>query len=293
MTSHPFIKTTTLQDDQLDAYGNRKPVEMGRGLFYKYKSLTPDVLPHTIEIIKDRRIFCPKPSQTNDKDEEFRPPVTVGDYSNPIYRARVQQWVRRITTTSNPQASEAEILNQLSILTQESLEGYAKQLEPEYHSEIENQYRLLSLSDIPDNHHLWVNYADDYAGICFQFFFTPQFSTVYRVNYVESRPNWDLVCDQDMETLSATALTKLEKWRNEREFRMVIAEPPLPYGPTLINQKLDLPIETFAGIYLGQRINLANKALILDLAKQHLPLVPIYEVANNSSGLEPTIKQIS
>ena len=93
MTSHSFIKTTTLQDDQLDAYGNRKPVEMGRGLFYKYKSLTPDVLPHTIEIIKDRRIFCPKPSQTNDKDEEFRPPVTVGDYSNPIYRARVQQWV--------------------------------------------------------------------------------------------------------------------------------------------------------------------------------------------------------
>ena len=282
MPLEPKIKVSPLYDEQIDAYGNPKPVVMGRGHFYKYKSLAPKYLPHTLEIIKDRKIFCPRPSQTNDKDEEFKPPVTVGDYSDPIYRARVHRWVRRIATRSNPHALEAQIQHQLSIITQEGLESYAKQLEPEYHQEIENQDRLLSLSDIPDNHHLWVNYADDYAGISFQFFITPEFSTVYQVNYVQSRPKWDLVCDQDMETLSATALTKLDKWRDEREFRVVISEPPLPYGPVLVNQKLDLPIEAFAGIYLGNKINPTIKTLIVDLAKQYLPLVPIYEVAKGS-----------
>ena len=279
MPSNRSIKVSPIYDESLDFYGNPKPVEMGRGYFYKYKSLTSELLPHTVEIIKDRKIFCPKPSQTNDKEEEFRPSVTVGDYSDPIYKARVHKWVRRTVARSKPVATEAQIQHQLSILTQNDLEGYAKQLEPEYHREIENRYRILSLSDIPDNHHLWANYADNYAGICFQFFFTPKFSTVYRVQYVKRRPNWDLVCDQGMETLSATALTKLEKWQDEREYRMVMSEPALPYGPVLIDQKLALPINLFAGIYLGHRITQENKNIILKLAKQHLPSVPIYEVA--------------
>jgi len=80
MSVIPNIKVTQLYDPKIEVYGNPLPVEMATGHFYKYKSLTPNFLPHTLEIIRDRKIFCPKPSQTNDKDEEFKPQVTVGNY---------------------------------------------------------------------------------------------------------------------------------------------------------------------------------------------------------------------
>ena len=191
--------------------------------------------------------------------------------------------MRRIVTRSNPQPTEAVIQHQLSILTQDNLESYARQLEPLYHEEIERKYRLLSLSDSPDNHHLWVNYSDNYAGICFRFFFTPAFASVYRVNYVKNRPKWDLVSEQDMETLSNTTLTKMDSWKDEREFRMVLSESSLPYGRKLIDQKLVLPLEVFFGIYLGYRINKSNKNLIIDSIRQSLPHAPIFSVAEGST----------
>lgn len=287
-----LIKTSNLTDDENASNKSSLSVEMARGYFYKYKSLSDETLPHVIEIIQGRKVFCPKPSQTNDKDEEFKPSVSVGEFSDPAYKAQVLNWIKRISTRSTPHATQQEIQTQFLSLTQDHLEAYAKQLEPEYHQDIENAYRLISLSDTPSNHHLWLNYSDNYAGICFGFLILPTFSTVYKVKYVDTRPKWDLTSFGDMETLFATALVKLKKWEHEREFRMVISEKRLPYGPILINQKLEFPVKSFAGIFLGYKTKQNHKALILDLVKIHMPHIPIYLVEGGIPFRDSKISRI-
>ena len=208
--------TITLSENNVSEYPSTAQLTMRRGSLYKYKSLNPPHFDHVIEIIKECMIYIPRPSELNDP-EECKPQQTIGDISASTYRPKIEAWIRRCLAHRNPLPSEAEIQTELQQITQTHLEMLVNEATESYHHAIEKRYRILSLSDSRDNHHLWVNYADSYTGICLGFFVDPFFGSAFKVQYADTIPAFDITGDEGFDTIIATALTKRLKWRDEGE----------------------------------------------------------------------------
>src|SRR5882672_9311618 len=112
-------------------------VIFAHGFLYKYKPLSGKSFDHVCEIIRDSKIFFPRPSQLNDP-EECRPAATVGEIADPQYRPAVEAWVRRCVAHRVPPPTEAQIQQELAQLTQENLLQMLKQVDIEYRAAVEN-----------------------------------------------------------------------------------------------------------------------------------------------------------
>lgn len=271
---------------------NNSEVILGKGIFFKYKSLDCKNFDFTIELIKNQRIYCPSPSQTNDKEEEFRPPISVGNYDDQTYKQKIRDWAFRVLKKSPPYPSDDEIEKEIATFTQCTLEKYAKEMTSSYHAQLDSDYRLISLSDNPFNTHLWDEYSDNFSGICLGIQIHHTLGAAHKVSYVENKPLWDLTSDEGMETLQASALTKLLKWKKEREYRIVLREPPLQGSQPLLNQKLIVPHIFFRSVYLGHRMSYKNKKLIIDLVGRHLPYTKIFALESSVPFKNPTLKML-
>jgi hypothetical protein len=230
-----------------------------RGHLYKYKSLAGDNLAHTLEIIEQSLIYCPRPTQLNDP-EECRPDFVLRDIRDPDYWPQVEAWVRRCVGHRPEPTSEEQIQTELARLTQHELEAMVAEARNEYRVEVDRRYRILSLADSPANSHLWTHYADNYAGICLRFFVNPLFGTAYRMRYSDTLPALDLTDDDGLSALNATALVKRTRWATEGEYRMIFGEPPIPGDLPLEAQKLRFAPDLLTGLLFGHRVPAAHRA---------------------------------
>lgn len=243
-----------------------------RGYLYKYKSLRGQNYGHVVEIIKDCRIYCPRPSELNDP-EECKPQLVINDIADPAYRPKVDDWVRRCVARRHPAPSEPEIQAELKSQTQAKLESLVREATLAYHEEIEAQYRILSFADSPENHHLWANYADHYSGICMQFFVNPMLGSAFQMDYLDTLSAIDIADNEGFGALVATALVKRTKWRAEGEYRLIFRIPPLPGDPPLIGQKFCFPRQLLTGIILGYRVAENIRSSLLRVIRDHAPHV--------------------
>jgi hypothetical protein len=195
-------------------------VDLYRGPLYKYKSLDDKAFDHTMEILRDHRIFVPKPTQLNDP-LECKPEMVVGNLGDPAYKASVEAWVRRCVRHRPQQPTEQEIQQELLQLTPDKLAELAALSELEYHSAIDAQYRILSMATAYDNAHLWNAYANNYTGACIQMHLTPWINA-YHVKYTDVVPLLDLVDDASFAALDMTGLRKRLKWEVEGEARIIL-----------------------------------------------------------------------
>lgn len=228
-------------------------VTLRRGHLYKYKSLAGDNLAHTLEIIERSLIYCPRPTQLNDPDE-CRPDFVLGDIADPAYRPQVDAWVRRCIMHRPEQVTEEQIQAELAQLTQQRLEALLAEANSEYHTAVDTRYRILSLADSCKNDHLWVRYADNYTGVCLQFFVDPMFGTAYQMRYSDTVPALDITDNEGFTALNMTALVKRKRWANEGEYRLIVGDPPIPGDPPLEAQKLRFAPELLTGILFGHRV---------------------------------------
>ena len=250
---------------------------MTRGCLYKYKSLAADKFIEVIEIIRDCTLYFAKPTQFKDA-YELKPVVTVGNISDPAYRQSVSKWVTGVLQLNSPGITDTEISNELNALTQSGLEEFAEKFEPGYSEQIRSEYRILSLGDSDDNHHLWLHYADNFAGICFGLYIDESILPLYRVKYSETPPSFDVASRQEFEILKASVLTKSNQWSDEGEIRGVLRDPPLSGGPSLLNQRLLIPRDRFIAIYIGYRLLPKTRTRVIKLIRKYFPLIRIFEV---------------
>ena len=199
------------------------------------------------------------------------------DRKDGIYRPKIEAWVRRCVAHRIPPPSEAGIQTELQQLNQTHLEMLVKEATDSYHHEVEERYRILSLADSRENHHLWANYADFYAGICLGFFVDPLFGTAYQVQYAEAIPTFDITNNEGFDALVATALTKRLKWKDEGEYRLIFGDPPMKGDPPLINQKLHFSRNLLTSIIFGYRVNKEHRKCLLKLIKDVAPHMDVFE----------------
>lgn len=257
------------------------------GCLYKYKSLHASQFDYVTEIIRDCLIYIPKPSELNDP-EECKPQQTVGDISDPFYLQKIESYLRRCVAHRVPPPSEAEIQAELRQLSPAHFETLIKEVTATYHQAVEERYRMLSLADSRENHHLWVNYADSYAGICLGFSVDPLFGNAYQVQYSESIPTFD-VTNEEFDVLVATALTKRLKWKDEGEYRLVFDDPPIKGDPPLVNQKLRFPRNILTSIVFGYRVNRESRNRLIELIKDVAPNMAIFEATGGAPFQRVTI----
>src|SRR6266850_4986972 len=96
----------------LDLVQVQAQVVFARGFLYKYKPLTGKGFEQVREIVRDSRIFFPRPSQLNDP-LECRPSTTIGDITDPNYWPSVEAWVRRCVAHRRPPPREDQIQAEL------------------------------------------------------------------------------------------------------------------------------------------------------------------------------------
>lgn len=241
-------------------------ISIHRGPLYKYKSLDEANFDHTMEILRDNRIFCPTPRQLNDP-EECRPALVIGDLSDREYKAKIEGWARRCIAHRDTQPTEAEIGNELAQLTPEKLAEMAGATAGLYHRAINEQYRILSMALSPLNGHLWSAYAADYTGVCIQLNITPLVAAAYHVKYSDDVPLLDLVDDNGFASLDMTALRKRKAWQPEGEVRFILREPPLTEDRPLVNQKLRLDPESLQAVMFGYRIAEDKKQQLMEVIR--------------------------
>ena len=252
-------------------------INFGRGCFHKYKSLEGINFDQALELIETLAIYCPKPSELND-DDEFRPTFSAAQMSDIGYRNQVEKWVQRCLTKSNPMPTEDQIEVELQALTQERLDAIAIEMSKQFYEAVNEKHRVISMTNSPINHHLWSAYAQNYSGVCFEFEISPWLTTMYEVQYSNEPKNLDLASDAELEQLSVTALTKHVDWSDEKEFRMVLTDPPVEGGPTILNNRLHLLPEMFSGVYFGYRIERKKRDALLMSIEKSIPHAKRYLV---------------
>jgi len=286
-----IILTTQIQSLISSPEERNDALVMIRGRVYKYKSIKEDKFSQVVEIIRDCSLYFAKPSQFQDK-YELKPVVTVGDITDPIYRQAVSKWVEGVLRLNSPDIKDEEIANELNSLTQERLESFAQQFEPGYSESIRSQYRILSLGDSDDNHHLWLHYADNFSGICFGFYIDETVLSLYRVKYSQNPASFDIASKQEYELLKASVLTKSQEWRFEAEIRGILRDPPLPEGPSLLNQRLRIPRDRIFAIYIGFRMPPKTRTRVIKLIRKYFPLIKLYEVRGGVPFIRAEIREI-
>ncbi len=239
---------------------------LARGHLYKYKSLHGDNFAHVREIVRDSMIYCPRPEQLND-EEECKPKMIIGNITDPEYWPKVEAWVRRCVSRRSPPPTEAEIQIELKTLTQKKLEEMVSGATEQYHRAVNARYRIVSYSDSVKNNHLWMKYADDYQGICLQFFVDPMLESTYQVSYSDEVPALDITDNETFDALIKTYLIKRKKWMSEGEFRLVLGEPPIDKDPTLIQQRLQFPEHLLTGIVFGSRVSKEQQEALMRVAR--------------------------
>lgn len=235
-----------------------------RGTLYKYKSLKGDNFDHVIEIIRDSLIYCPRPSQLND-DKECKPKMLIGDISDPTYGPCVESWARRCISHREPQPTEEQIRRELASLTQDKLNSMINEATESFHVEVNRRYRILSLADSVTNDYLWVNYANNYEGVCLGFFVDPLFGSAFQVAYTDTIAAFDITKNNGFNSLYWTMLIKQTRWEKEKEFRLIFGEPPMGEDQPLENQKLRFDPPKLISITFGHRVSKQHKQILQNL----------------------------
>jgi hypothetical protein len=205
-------------------YQIRAGLTLRKGHLYKYKSLDPRSREHVIDILRDSKLYFPRPSQLNDPDEG-KPQLFIGDISDAAYRPAVEAWVRRCLKHEAPPPTEVQIQTELARLTQSKLEEMVVKAGVAYRASVERRYRIFSLAGSPWNRHLWEHYADDFNGVCIELNLDSSFGPAYSVTYSDTPRRIDLTSVDDFEHLIQTVLVKSTRWSEELEARMIFGEP--------------------------------------------------------------------
>jgi len=87
-------------------------------------------------------------------------------------------------------------------------------------------FGIISFSELNNNSTMWGHYSDDHRGFCLGFEFEPkpEAFSVYKVNYNDELPNFDL---NNLWTIKGTAsalYTKGVEWAHEKEWRNIITD---------------------------------------------------------------------
>ena len=85
------------------------------------------------------------------------------------------------------------------------------------------QYRIVSLSANRKSPIMWAHYANNYAGVCFEFEFKKNAYNIQKVSYIKQQYDtiYDPEEDEFYNAIEKSLLCKSENWSYEEEYRII------------------------------------------------------------------------
>jgi hypothetical protein len=255
------IKCETKEDAEILANIH---VDQDASVLFKYRSMaTVEAVEHTIDILKNRRFFCPAPDSFNDPFEcraniSFDAPLEVKN-----------------------ERAQKQLMKQNCNITKADAEKYAPTLWKEVEKGGPDRIRsmlykdagVVSFSTINDDILMWAHYTGGHNGVCIKFHCTEKnhvddfFERAYPVQYQKQLPKVNFYTDGPIKKMQAFILTKSEHWNYEQEWRIIV--------PDAIRKSryISVPEGVITAIYLGCKITDKNRDVIL----QNIGAIPAFQ----------------
>lgn len=193
---------------------------------YKYKSVsTKSEFNRVLDIIKSNHIYLPKPSMLNDPMEANMLQINLGcaGAGYTLACGKVHPIIE----------------------------------------EWQNQYRILSVSAIPNSPIMWAHYASGYSGCCLIYSTEMTFSRIEPIIYTDiifGLSNADFM-NEDMpsEAIKESLRFKHKDWAYENEWRLIQNENAgfLNYGPSEL-----------LGVIIGENMSRNKQRRLVELCKE-------------------------
>jgi len=140
------------------------------------------------------------------------------------------------------------------------------------------------LADSSSNDHLWTQYADNYAGVSLEFFVNPTLGSAFEVIYTDAVSALDITDDESIDSLIQTALVKRTEWAPEREYRLVLSEPPIKGDPPLVQQRLQFGEELLTGLIFGDHVDPDQRESLINQNRFRTSQLRFYKARKTPEG---------
>ena len=189
--------------------------------FYRYRSLADGKAALVERTVHLGEIYFPKPSSFNDPFDcrpSFSFVATKEEMTS--YYGRL---VKKLMPGLNREQRKSEVRNKLGDWERSPRNPETLRRITELHTkQITENIGVLSLSEVPDDILMWSHYADSHRGVCLEFDgYFEFFSAAHRVEYPQTRPQINPFRQNPTEMMEAALLTKAERWKYEREWRII------------------------------------------------------------------------
>ena len=89
-----------------------------------------------------------------------------------------------------------------------------------------NQYRILSLSANARSPLMWAHYANNYAGVCFEFELDINLNNIHKVSYIDHQFDtlYEPSDDEFYKAIEKSLVFKSKNWSYEEEYRLITKE---------------------------------------------------------------------
>ena len=89
-----------------------------------------------------------------------------------------------------------------------------------------NQYRILSLSGNARSPLMWAHYANNYAGVCFEFELDINLNNIHKVSYIDHQFDtlYEPSDDEFYKAIEKSLVFKSKNWSYEEEYRLITKE---------------------------------------------------------------------
>ena len=215
-------------------------------IVYKYKSISTQTdFNRVVDIIKNNHIYLPKPSMLND----------------PMEAKALQVYLDCMG------AGYTLACGKIHPIVEDR----------------QNQYRVLSVSSIPNSPIMWAHYASGYSGCCLIYSTEKTFSEIKPVIYTDITFDLfdiDFMDDEMSEAIEESLCFKHKDWAYENEWRLIQNEDA---------GFLNYEASELVGIIIGENMSLDKRKVLVKLCKdKNVPCFRTYTMKSwNEIGFAP------
>jgi len=210
---------------------------------FKYKSIEGDNFEYTLDILKNKRLYCAPYVKLNDPFEGIFFYLYGG---NGIIKPIIQPIVRPLVG---------------------SLMGGGRSKAMSVIDLLDRKFKICSLSSKLDDVRLWAYYGGNQSGIAIEINFETVISDVYEVDYISSLPTFDQNKIKEIDVKQILSF-KTTHWDYEEEWRIIQD-----------NEYYSIEARITA-VYLGVRVD-TTSIRYKELIKYIPSTVPIYQTKLN------------
>jgi hypothetical protein len=255
---------------------------LGNETLYKHRSLSPGARDHTLDVIKNSRVYFPSPKTFNDPFDCASPISLGGDLTDPQFFEELRHDEERMAREAGYTAEQLEALRADEGVP---IERLAEAVRENLLRELRNDARVFCLTTQHNHPLMWSHYAASHTGVCLHFHCRAGnlFGLAREVLYMKERKPILVPLERQSadEITERLVFEKADFWGYEGEYRIIAHKTSDWKHRFDEHDRVRFNPEDLSGVTLGMRISDPDREELLALAQEHSPPLPVWQAAES------------